>query len=128
MLEVVSIFVLVFSVLQIILFFKVWGMTSNVSKIKDSLSILGNADDKSNWKREFCVLVASGNKEEAKKLLLREMINTLSFRNIVVSENASYREKELNSLNEKYSAYLKTVGLSLSDIDFSSSIYKESLK
>ena len=128
MLEVVSIVVLVFGILQIVLFFKMWGMTNNVSKIKNSLSSSANAGDNSNWKREFCVLVASGNKEEAKKLLLKDMINTLSFRNVVVSENESYREKEFNSLNEKYSVYLKAVGLSLSDIDFSSSIYKESLK
>ena len=128
MLEIVSIVVLVFGVLQIILFFKMWGMTNNVSKIKDSLLSSVNADDNSNWKREFCVLVASGNKEEAKKMLLRDMINTLSFRNVVVSENESYREKELNSLNEKYSVYLKAVGLSLSDIDFDSPIYKNAIK
>lgn len=33
----VSIVVIVFGILQIILFFKIWGMTDNVGKIKDML-------------------------------------------------------------------------------------------
>ena len=33
----VSIVIIVFGVLQIILFFKLWGMTSNVKRIKDNI-------------------------------------------------------------------------------------------
>lgn len=37
MIDFLTILLLVFGVLQIILFFKVWGMTNDVSKIKDLL-------------------------------------------------------------------------------------------
>lgn len=37
MYELLSIVLIAFSILQIILFFKLWGMTNNVSRIKDIL-------------------------------------------------------------------------------------------
>lgn len=37
MLSFVGIIIIVFGVLQIILFFKLWGMTNNISRIKDLL-------------------------------------------------------------------------------------------
>lgn len=124
----VSIVIIVFGILQIILFFKVWGMTNNVSKIETALSNTENKEDKFDWKRDFCVLITSGKKEEAKVLLLRNMINSLSFRNVIISNNESFRNKELDNLNKKYSVYLKSVGLNISDIDFNNPIYKEVIK
>lgn len=36
-LNIVSIIIIVFGILQIILFFKVWGMTNNVSEMKNMM-------------------------------------------------------------------------------------------
>lgn len=38
-LNIVSIIIIVFGILQIILFFKIWGMTNNVSEIKNMMEL-----------------------------------------------------------------------------------------
>lgn len=38
-LNIVSIIIIVFGILQIILFFKVWGMTNNVSEMKNMMEL-----------------------------------------------------------------------------------------
>ena len=53
----VSIVIIVFGILQIILFFKLWGMTNDVKKIKSSLPI--SLEGISPAKIEFAI----GNKE-----------------------------------------------------------------
>ena len=65
----VSIVIIVFGVLQIILFFKLWGMTNDVKKIKSSfpMSIAGVSPAKI----EFAI----GNKEKAKEMVKREFIS-----------------------------------------------------
>ena len=62
----VLIVIIVFGILQIILFFKLWGMTNNVKKIRESF--LTGADGLSPAKIEFAI----GNIEKA-KLLLQEL-------------------------------------------------------
>lgn len=124
----VSIVIIVFGILQIILFFKIWGMTNNVSKIETALSRSENKEDGDDWKRDFCILITSGKKEDAKVLLLKNIINNLSFRNVIISNNESFRNKELDNLNKEYSVYLKSIGLNLSDIDFDNPVYREVIK
>lgn len=124
----VSIIVIVFGILQIILFFKIWKATNEVSQVKSILSEYVNKKDIVDWERRFCVLVTSGRNDEAKFLLFNNIINSLSFRNIVISGNPEFKEKELNNINKKYSVYLKSLGLNISDIDFDNPIYKEVIK
>lgn len=38
--NIVSIIIIVFGILQIILFFKLWGMTNNVSEMKNMMELL----------------------------------------------------------------------------------------
>ena len=64
----VLIVIIVFGILQIILFFKLWGMTNNVKKIRESF--LTGADGLSPAKIEFAI----GNIEKAKELLKKEFI------------------------------------------------------
>ena len=59
----VLIVIIVFGILQIILFFKLWGMTNNVKKIRESF--LTGADGLSPAKIEFAI----GNIEKAKELI-----------------------------------------------------------
>ena len=65
----VSIVIIVFGILQIILFFKLWGMTNDVKKIKSSLPI--SLEGISPAKIEFAI----GDKEKAKEMVKREFIS-----------------------------------------------------
>lgn len=64
----VSIVIIIFAVLQIILFFKLWGMTNDVKKIKQALP---NASTNiSPAKMEFII----GNTDKAQEMAIREFI------------------------------------------------------
>lgn len=62
MMEFLSIVLLVFGVLQIILFFKLWGMTNDVKKIKERLE-----------KKDWLCSIMTGDKENAYGALLQEL-------------------------------------------------------
>lgn len=62
---VISIIVAVFAVLQIILFFKLWGMTNDVKEIKETVEI--NSLFNSMW--EVRRALFKGDKRKAKELL-----------------------------------------------------------
>lgn len=67
-LNIVSIIIIVFGALQIILFFKIWGMTNDVKQIKESLP--NTPDNLSPAQMEFII----GNADKAKGLAIREFI------------------------------------------------------
>ena len=67
-LNIVSIIIIVFGVLQIILFFKIWGMTNDVKQIKESLP--NTPDNLSPAQMEFII----GNADKAKEMAIREFI------------------------------------------------------
>lgn len=61
-LNIVSIIIIIFGVLQIILFFKMWGMTNNVSEIKNMLELtirkdFQNGDNAKNAKAPICDII-----------------------------------------------------------------------
>ena len=64
MLEIVSIVVLVFGVLQIILFFKIWGMTNDVSAIESKIGLRQSVED--SLIREAQLFALSGDVDNAK--------------------------------------------------------------
>lgn len=66
----VGIIIIVFGILQIILFFKMWIMTDNVKKIKDAIQISGYPSGVSPAKVEFIL----GNTEKAKEMATKEFI------------------------------------------------------
>ena len=124
----VAIVIIVFGVLQIILFFKIWKTTNEVSQVKSMLSEYVSRKDVVDWKRRFCIMIAAGRKDEAKLLLFNNIVNSLSFKNVVISTNPEYRNNGINEINQRYSIYLKSLGLSVSDIDFDNPVYKEVIK
>lgn len=69
-LNIVSIVIIVFGILQIILFFKMWIMTDNVKKIKDTIQINSYPSGISPAKIEFIL----GNTEKAKEMATKEFI------------------------------------------------------
>lgn len=123
MLLITSIIVIVFAVLQIVLFFKVWGMTNNVKSMKEELCAPKTAVS-GNWEKEFALFVTINQKDKAKELLYSEVLNSSTFSNIVKAGNDSYRDSCIKELNEKYAIYLKEIGEENVSIDFGKDIYK----
>lgn len=93
----VSIVIIVFGILQIILFFKLWGMTNDVKKIKSSLPI--SLEGISPAKIEFAI----GNKEKAKEMVKREFISDVHkiYREVLAYEYSQYQQ-ERNHYDKGY--------------------------
>lgn len=93
----VSIVIIVFGILQIILFFKLWGMTNDVKKIKSSLPI--SLEGISPAKIEFAI----GNKEKAKEMVKREFISDVYkiYREVLSYEYSQYQQ-ERNHYDKGY--------------------------
>ena len=70
MYEFLSIILIVFGILQIILFFKVWGMTNDVKKIKE----IAQEGDNSSWDTAKIETLA-GNYEKAYEIYFKCFIN-----------------------------------------------------
>ena len=115
----VSIVVIVFGILQIILFFKLWGMTNDVKKIRKSLPNVSS--DLSPAKMEFII----GNTDKAKEMLKKEFVLDVyeSYMKIV-KENTevtdpSVMEKEYSidydRLKRVYKGRFKDI---IDDVDF----------
>lgn len=103
---VTSIIIIAFGVLQIILFFKVWGMTNDVGKLRKN--IIGNSLDEAHKQ------IIIGNKDKAfdiyKRLYAEELIR-------ISIESSDYFEEYHSRLVEKYKYELSKLGDEYS-IDF----------
>lgn len=79
---ITSFIMIVFGVLQIILFFKVWGMTNDVKQIKNGLPHAPNNVSPAK------IEIAIGNVDKAKELIKREFIIDLydTYKNAVDAE------------------------------------------
>ena len=115
----VSIVIIVFGILQIILFFKLWGLTNDVKKIRKSLPNVSS--DLSPAKMEFII----GNTDKAKEMLKKEFVLDVyeSYMKIV-KENTevtdpSVMEKEYSidydRLKRVYKGRFKDI---IDDVDF----------
>lgn len=103
---ITSIVIIAFGVLQIILFFKVWGMTNDVREIKNNTinSLLDEAHKQ----------IIIGNKDKAFEIYQRLYVEEL----IKLSEIRLNFEKNYPKLVEKYKYELSKLGNGYS-IDFS---------
>ena len=105
MIDFLTIILLIFGVLQIILFFKVWGMTSDVRKIKNNTI---NSFDEAHKQ------IIIGNKEKAFEIYQRLYVEEL----IKISELKLDFEENYPKLVERYKYELSKLGEGYS-IDFS---------
>ncbi len=100
--------VVVFGILQIILFFKIWGMTNDVNKIKNKMGETSITEDAQ-------VSFLKGQKDKAKDLL-----DTAFFKSILEAANdeytAGYADK-LNAINNLYHPIYKSMGFETPDIE-----------
>ena len=104
--------IIIFGVLQIILFFKIWIMTDDVTKIKNTIQANGYPNGISPAKFEL----AMGNIEKAKELATREFISDIYkiSSNVLNSENEEY-VKRFNVIEQEYRAKFDNIS---SFIDF----------
>ena len=102
---ITSIIIIVFGVLQIILFFKVWGMTNNVRKL--GKNIIGNSLDEAHKQ------IILGNKDKAFEIYKRLYVEDL----IKISELPGDFKYNYPRLVEKYKYELSKLGDEYS-IDF----------
>ena len=101
-LNIVSIIIIIFGILQIILFFKVWRMTNDVNEIKSKLYESKDED------KEYDLLLISGKYDAAYQILIYKMSKELH--DAYQSFNASYYEKEVQRILDIYKPKFKQIG------------------
>jgi hypothetical protein len=99
----IAIVLLIFGVLQIILFFKIWGMTNRVSSIDDKL--VSSIDEKLKSEKGYYFYMLSGEKEKAFIYLKEKIISR--FLELLNDGYMKYRFIEL--ANRELKDYLKLV-------------------
>lgn len=99
----VSIVIIVFGILQIILFFKVWGMTNKVTSIENKLK---------NQKHSYEFYMISGEKEKAFQVIRTALVNRLTDLRLDTYGN----EKFIVLANEVIPSYIKRMKVTGFDI------------
>lgn len=103
LLLITSVIIILFGVLQIILFFKVWGMTNNTRKIKNTVVVNEYPTGVSPAKIEF----ALGNVEKAQQMANREFVcdvykvYSIVAANKLMDESQEYTKK-FDNLEREY--------------------------
>lgn len=98
MTEFLSIILFIFGVLQIILFFKIWGMTNNVIKIKEKLEAQPETEDQLIIEAQIHAL--NGEKEKAFDLFEKAFHkNIIELFNMTIKkygdeDNMDYKERD----------------------------------
>lgn len=115
----VGIIIIVFGILQIILFFKAWGMTNDVKKIKNELV---GSDSEDLRKKLLNKAVLKEDKNKIAEILFEELFNRLQFyyyNSFDYSGGEDYFTSKISNLKKEYKdKYLKY------GIDFPGSINK----
>ena len=119
----VSIILIVFGVLQIILFFKLWGMTNDVVKISKQIERLGdtvsNTDKSSDfiWKVRRAIL--KGNQKDAEDIIADNFITELQYLwqnyDRYGSDNfiQSQYQNKITELKNRYVEFYSRIGTSM---------------
>lgn len=130
MIDFLTIVLLIFGVLQIILFFKIWGMTNDVNNIKKNLEIQPEEEDLLITEAQIKAL--NGNNEEAFELYQKAFYKSvIELFNQTIKEygnegNMSYKERneyynlEYNKVVKYFSKRINKLGLELNSGKFDS--------
>ena len=118
MLNFISFIIVVVSVLQIVLFFKIWKMTNDVRKIKKKI----DADLEIDRTDKIRIALLKGDKQKAIELLTDKLATEL-----VRKSNEEYMTPdEISALKEKYAKEFLKLGvneLPIKDVKVQSDIY-----
>lgn len=117
--------IIIFGILQIILFFKIWGMTDDTKKIKNILQANDYPSGISRAKIEFIL----GNTEKAKEMAIKEFICDIFQTYSKVTANYITEKEYAEKFNEIERKYREMFEDASSIIDFSKfSTYKKADK
>lgn len=102
--DVIGLIMLIFGILNIILFFKIWGMTNDINALKKDhfKEQVLTADDMAKRIRKQIVL---GNKEEVKRILLQNFVDDIE-QYKVKSYNTIYYKTNKKDVAEEMSLQL----------------------
>lgn len=118
MLNFISFIIVVVSVLQIVLFFKIWKMTNDVRKIKKKI----DADLEIDRTDKIRIALLKGDKQKAIELLTDKLATEL-----VRKSNEEYMTPdEISALKEKYAKEFLKLGINelpIKDVKEQSDIY-----
>ena len=104
--EIIGIIGLIVSILNIILFFKIWGMTNDVKEILKKME-----------KKEDYSSIVSGDKAEIKKLLVsRFMEDVRIYTSFNGNMDRGHSQKRIESIAAEYNRKAEKFGV---DLDFS---------
>ena len=86
-----------------------WSLLSIIAEIAVNIRKMkeGNGLD---WQKEFALLVLLHKKEEAKKILYKEILDSTEFKSVLSGGREEYHNDCIKTLNNKFSVYLKAIG------------------
>lgn len=96
---------IIFGVLQIILFFKIWGMTNDVKELKNTFCTRGFTQDR--LAQKVLELKYMGKIDEAKKLVDENLENDMFAQMFIRGNGITYTESEVERIREFYEKYYK---------------------
>lgn len=96
--------IIIFGILQIILFFKVWEMTNNVAKISKKIGCNNSSTD------SIRKLLLKGENKKAYETIIESMILDID---LVFSGESSY--ESIEDVRQAYSKGLEKIGYSIPD-------------
>lgn len=101
LIQFTGIVMIAFGILQIILFFKVWGMTNNVKRIWRKI-------DNKDFLSEACVSYLKGDIEDTEKLANEAFIQEVA---LLSKTSESYEDwlNDFNKLEEKYTRIFQKI-------------------
>lgn len=103
-LNIISIIFIVFGVLQIILFFKIWGMTNDVKAMKKDMfneNAFSSMDDMAQYIRKNIVL---GNTENVKRILLQNFMDNVENEYKIFLEGITEKDEKGESHTIQYTS------------------------
>lgn len=120
---ITSIILLVFAVLQIILFFKIWGMTNDVKELKNNQR--SKEVDTNGWSKDFALKITLNQKEQAKEILYKEILSSKAFAELMRAStgNEAYRQSVIEKINKEYAIFLNAIGEPSFMVDYQNKIY-----
>lgn len=105
---IMSLIMLAASVLQIVLFFKIWAMTGDVRKIKSELN-----NGTGSFQTRFYKHIVVNDIDGAKQILIDEMSQTIEFQNIIKGGSDNYIKSQRENLQRKYQKEIAKVNLEI---------------
>lgn len=98
---------IVMGVLSLILFFKIWGMTNDVRKLRDNICTSGLKGEQ--LSKKMLILKYTGKIDEAKKLLDENLENEVFAQMCTKGNDIEYTKSQVEEIIKKYENYYKSL-------------------